>query len=103
MPDNSDIELILGSCLIFSAARSFHSDTQNESSVAEFKALFKLVNVHIILLDVARINPTQHPTGTLEVLLVSQEHGTGEHRQWEEASHPALRNISSVGAVFIGC
>ena len=79
------------------------SDTQNESSVAEFKALFKLVNVHIILLDVARINPTQHPTGSLEVSLVSQEHGTGEHQQRDEANDPALRNISSVAAVFVAC
>ena len=35
--------------------------------------------------------------------LIREEHGTGKHQQREEASDPALRNISSVAAVFVAC
>ena len=103
MTNDSDKVFVTGSCLTLKSARSFESNAYNESSVAELEALFQSVNINIILADVARINPTQHPTGSLEVPPVSQENVTGEHQQRDEATDPALRNIPSVAAIFVTC
>ena len=103
MPDNSDIVFVPGSCLTLNSARRMDSNSQNESYVVECEVLFESVNINIILADVAGINPTQHPTGSLEAPPLSQEHVTGEHQQRDDATDPALRNIPSVAAIFVAC